>query len=106
MERRGRRAAERLEGRGPLSRDGANLGKVYYRAIVYRKFVIVREGHEAARTPDWDVQVSGPQLNMLALWPARAILTLGLEDGRQVQGFLRGNRLVLSDYDQEQDRCA
>jgi hypothetical protein len=96
MQRRGRRAAERLEGRGALTRDGANLGKVYYRAIVYRSFVLVREGHEGPRTPEWDIQVAGPQLNMFALWPATTMLTLGLEDGRQVQGWLRGTRLVPS----------
>src|SRR6187549_2934458 len=96
MERRGRRAVERLEGRGQLSRDGANLGSVYYRAIAYRNFVVLREGRERPRTPDWDVQLFGHQLNMFALWPATAILTLRLEDGREVRGFLRGNRLVLS----------
>jgi len=100
MQRRARRAIERLEGKGPLSREGAPLGNVHYRAIVYRKFVVLREGDERTRTPDWDVQLSGPQLNMFALWPATAILTLDLEDGRQVQGFLRGTRLVLS-YDIE-----
>jgi hypothetical protein len=96
MHRRVRRIVDRLEGTGSVSREGASLGEADYQITVYQEFTALPDGEELGGIPDWDVQLSGHSLDTFGLWQDSAMLILELEDGRQVQGFLDGNRFVLS----------
>jgi hypothetical protein len=100
-ERREQRRIERTEGTGRVSRNGTVLGTVSYLFEVWQTFHIIRglgpgPAEEVAGLKDLRILFVRHELDTFALWQDRGTLTLRLEDGREVDGFLDGDRFVAS----------
>ena len=99
-ERRERRRIERAAGTGTVKRDGAAIGSATYVMEIWQTFHILRTlgtgGGEVAGMKDISITLIQHDLDTFRLWQERAFLTLHLEDGRRLDGFLSGDEFVAS----------
>jgi hypothetical protein len=100
-ERREQRRIERSAGTGSMSRAGAPLGTVSYILEIWQTFHIV-QGFGAGSAQEMEglkeirLRLMHHTLDTFALWQDSATLTLQLEDGRRLEGFLNGDMFVAS----------
>jgi len=100
-ERREQRRIERTAGRGTVSRAGAPLGTVSYLLEVWQTFHVVQgfgagPAQEIEGMKEIRLRLVRHTLDTFALWQDSATLTLQLEDGRRLEGFLNGDMFVAS----------
>lgn len=100
-ERREERRIERSAGTGVIARDGAALGTVSYLLEIWQTFHIVRtfgpgRAQEIEGMKEIRIHFVRHQLDAFKLWHERGTLTLKLEDGRQLNGFLDGDSFIAS----------
>jgi hypothetical protein len=100
-ERREQRRIERSAGTGTLSRGGAALGTVSYLLEIWQTIHIIRTfgpgpAQELEGLKEIRISLVRHQLDTFKLWHDSATLTLQLEDGRRLDGFLNGNTFVAS----------
>lgn len=100
-ERREQRRVERCAGTGTVTRDGVTLGDVTYVMEIWQTFHMLRTlgpgpEQEVAGLRDINITFINHELDAFGLWQDRATLTLHLEDGRRLDGFLDGDSFVAS----------
>jgi hypothetical protein len=100
-ERREQRRVERCAGTGTVTRDDARLGSVTYVMEIWQTFHIRRTfgpgpDQEVAGMKEINITFINHQFDTFRLWQERATLTLKLEDGRSLEGFLDGDSFVAS----------
>jgi hypothetical protein len=100
-ERREQRRVERCAGTGTVMREGVALGSATYVMEIWQTFHIQRTfgpgpEQEVAGMKEISITFINHQLDTFSLWQDRATLTLHLEDGRQLDGFLNGDEFVAS----------
>ena len=100
-ERRESRRVERSAGVGTITRDGTILGTVSYVLEIWQTFHIVQTfgpspAQEIPGMQEIHIQFVRHELDTFALWQQNATLTLQLQDGRRLDGFLDGNKFVAS----------
>jgi hypothetical protein len=100
-ERREQRRIERSAGTGVMSRDGAALVTVSYLLEMWQTFHFVRtfgpgSEQEIEGMKEIRIHLVRHDLDTFKLWHERATLTLKLEDGRRLDGFLDGTSFIAS----------
>lgn len=100
-ERREQRRVERCAGTGTITRDGVPMSNVTYVMEIWQTFHIIRTfgsgpDQEVAGMKEINITFVNHQLDTFRLWQDRATLTLKLEDGRSLEGFLDGDSFVAS----------
>ena len=100
-ERREQRRVERSAGTGTVTRGGAVIGSVTYVMEIWQTFHIIRglgpgPEEEVAGMKEINITFINHTLDTFKLWQDRATLTLKLEDGRTLEGFLDGDSFVAS----------
>lgn len=100
-ERREQRRVERCTGTGTVMRGGVALGSATYVMEIWQTFHILRglgpgPEEEVAGTKEISITFIRHDLDTFRLWQDRATLTLHLEDGRRLDGFLNGDEFVAS----------
>ena len=100
-ERREQRRIERGAGTGTMSRAGAPLGTVSYLLEIWQTFHIVQTfgpgpAQEIEGMKQIRLRLVRHTLDTFALWLDSGTLTLQLEDGRRLEGFLNGDMFVAS----------
>ena len=94
MDRRVKQVVEKLEGEGRLTnRAGQQIATPHYWMVVWQAFQLLPRGEKLAGLQDLHITLSAPNLNSLS-GPLDPGLTLQLEDGTKVDGFLAGTRFV------------
>ena len=92
VERRETRSVDQFKGTGSLSQGGVTLSPTDYAVEVWQGFIIIPKSdgttEELAGIPELDIRLSNHQLDTSNLWQEHATLTLHLDDGRHVEGFL------------------
>jgi hypothetical protein len=97
MDRKVKKIVEKLEGDGRLTNSaGQQIATPRYWMVVWQAFQLLPRGEKLAGK-DLHITLRAPNLNSLsgALTPDSG-LTLQLEDGTRVDGFLAGTRFVPS----------
>jgi hypothetical protein len=100
-ERREQRRVERCAGTGTVTRDGVAVGSVSYVMEIWQTFHIIRTfgpgpEQEVEGLKEISITFIRHQLDTFRLWHERATLTLHLQDGRRLDGFLNGDSFVAS----------
>lgn len=100
-ERREQRRIERCAGTGTMSRAGASLGTASYLLEIWQTFHIVQgfgagPAEEVEGMKEIRIRLVHHTLDTFALWQDSATLTLQLEDGRRLEGFLNADMFVAS----------
>lgn len=100
-ERREERRIERSTGTGTITRDSAKIGMATYVLEIWQTFHITRAfgpgpEQETAGMKDIHITFVRHDLDTFRLWQDRAMLTLHLQDGRRLDGFLNGDEFVAS----------
>lgn len=100
-ERREQRRIERNAGTGTMSRAGAPLGTVSYLLEVWQTYHIVKgfgagPAQEVEGMKEIRLRLVRHTLDTFSLWQDSATLTLQLEDGRRLDGFLDGDMFIAS----------
>lgn len=100
-ERREQRRIERSAGKGAMSRAGAPIGTVSYLLEIWQTFHIVQgfgagPAQEVQGMKEIRLRLVRHTLDTFALWQGSATLTLQLEDGRRLDGFLDGDMFIAS----------
>jgi hypothetical protein len=100
-ERQEQRRIERSGGTGMVTRDGVALGSATYVMEVWQTFHVFRTfgpgpKQEVAGMKDINIRFVNHELDSFKLWKESATLTLHLEDGRRLDGFLNGDEFVAS----------
>ena len=99
-ERRERRRIERTAGTGTVTRDGVALGSATYVMEIWQTFHILNTfgagGEDVAGMKDISITFMSHDLDTFKLWQEPATMTLHLEDGRRLDGFLNGDEFVAS----------
>lgn len=88
-------------GTGTMSRAGTPLGAVSYLLEIWQTFHIVQglgpgPAQEIEGMKEIRLRLVRHKLDTFALWQDSATLTLQLEDGRRLDGFLNGDVFVAS----------
>ena len=96
MDRKVKQIVEKLEGEGRLTNGaGQQIATPHYWMVVWQAFQLLPRGEKLAGLPDLHITLSAPNLNSLSgALTADSGLTLQLEDGTRVEGFLAGTRFV------------
>ena len=100
-ERREQRRVERCAGAGTVTRDGVTLGSVTYVMEIWQTFHILSAlgpgpNEEVPGLKDIRIMLTKHQLDTFRLCQDLATLTLRLQDGRTLEGFLDGDAFVAS----------
>ena len=100
-ERREQRRVERSAGTGTVTRNGVAMGNVTYVMEIWQTFHISRTfgpgpDQEIAGMKEISITFIKHTLDTFALRQDRATLTLKLEDGRTLEGFLDGDSFIAS----------
>ena len=100
-ERLVQRRIERSAGTGTMSRAGAPLGTASYLLEIWQTFHIIQglgpgPAEEIEGMKEIRLRLVRHSLDSFGLWQDSATLTLQLEDGRRLDGFLNGDMFVAS----------
>jgi hypothetical protein len=102
-ERREQRRVERTAGIGKVTRGGAALGTARYVMEIWQTFHVLTAGfghpgpaEEVAGLMEIRIRLTNHDLDTFKLVQESATLTLHLEDGRHLDGFLNGDEFVAS----------
>jgi hypothetical protein len=100
-ERREQRLIERSAGKGAMSRAGAPLGAVSYLLEIWQTFHIVHgfgagPAEEIEGMKEIRLRLLRHTLDTFAFWQDSTTLTLQLEDGRRLEGFLNDDMFIAS----------
>lgn len=100
-ERREQRRIERTAGTGTVLREGVPIGTASYVMEVWQTFHVISglgpdPEEEVAGMKELNIQFLRHDLDTFKLWHDRATLTLRLQDGRQLDGFINGEEFVAS----------
>ncbi len=96
MDRKVKKIVEKLEGDGRLTNSaGQQIATPHYWMVVWQAFQLLPRGERLAGLQDLHITLSAPNLDSLRgpVTPDSG-LTLQLEDGTKVDGFLAGTRFV------------
>ena len=96
MDRKVKQIVEKLEGEGRLTNSaGQQIATPHYWMVVWQAFQLLPRGEKLPGLQDLHITLSAPNLNALSgALAADSGLTLQLEDGTRVEGFLAGTRFV------------
>ena len=96
MDRKVKQIVEKLEGEGRLTNSaGQQIATPHYWMVVWQAFQLLPRGEKLPGLQDLHITLSAPNLNSLSgALAADSALSLQLEDGTKVDGFLAGTRFV------------